>query len=93
MGVPSQTELEEGYKQARVNARCKALDIVLVAYQAATGELKRDDTGTGPIAFEKAPLTADHMVEEAKKLEAYMLEGIEVPKIPSIIRATTGPSH
>ena len=75
---PSQEIIEEGYKQARLNTRCKALDLVLVTYQSR---------GDGP----KEVLTASDMVKEAKLLEEYMLEGIQPPQQSSIIKATTGP--
>ncbi len=83
MARPAQEEIEEGYKQVRLNARCKALDIVHSNYVAATG---------GNASIGKEMLDAEQMVKQAKIIEEYMLEGISPPPAPStIMRATVGP--
>lgn len=84
MTTPSQQQIEEGYKQARLNTRCKALDILLVAYKSSTGELSRDNAG-GNAVYVKNPLKAADLVREAKLVEEYMLEGIEPPRVSTIV--------
>lgn len=80
--------LEEGYKQLKVNARQRAMDYAL---QARAIGFDSVDMATGRV--EKKIFTADELIIDAKKIEEYILSGIEVPKSSSILKATTGPSH
>lgn len=86
---PTQEMIEEGYKQARLNARQIAITSAL---QARTIGFDSHDAATG--LAEKKAYTAAELVADAKKVEEYLMDGIEPPKAPSsIMKATVGPGH
>ena len=85
---PTQEMIEEGYKQARLNARQIAITSAL---QARTIGFDSHDATTG--LAEKKAYTATELIEDAKKVEEYLMDGMVPPTQSSIIKATTGPAH
>lgn len=88
MAVPSNEQIEEGYKQARLGARGQALSFALQARQLGFDSV---DMSTGRV--EKKVYPASELVGDAKLIEEYLMQDIVPPQRSSIIKATTGPSH
>lgn len=70
---PSQEMIEEGYKQVKLNARAAALDRAL---QARAHGARTES------------YSAEELIADAQKIEAYMLDGISPPQPSNIITPT-----
>ena len=80
---PSQEQINEGYKQARVQARVKAVELSLGVAHAELGvAASRPSTG-------RPEMSMDRVLLHAKQIEDYILNEIEPPKQSSIERATS----
>ncbi len=83
MSAPTQFQIDEGYKQVKLNARQRAVDDVKALIESSKNVIGVQ------------PYTIDDVIAQAKKFEAYYLDGIEAPTVPtgmSIVRATRGPT-
>lgn len=77
---PDQFAITEAYKQVKLNARQRAVNDAMELAKLRAGGM----TGTST--------SSDDLIQDAKKIEAYLMEGIEAPSaVSSIVRATVGP--
>jgi len=77
---PDQFAITEAYKQVKLNARQRAVNDAMELAKLRAGATIREGS------------SADDLIKDAKKIEAYLMEGIEAPSaVSSIVRATVGP--
>lgn len=89
MATPTQEQIEEGYKQVRLNKRTEALSFALQARQLGFDSV---DVMTGRV--EKKTYSVTELVADAGVIEEYLMKDIKPPKAPSsIMKATIGPGH
>lgn len=89
---PTQTEIDEGYKQAKIATRCRALTDAKELLSLIAGQRNTAATAAGG---QGELVTVEQLIETAEKIESYIMRGIEAPKVtpPSTIERVGSIHH